>query len=137
MAVSLPAAQSPDDLAELLRLVEGSDSVELKLSVPDSDHQSTIRSLGLDPLESQIRQVFFFDTADLAANQAGVVVRARRIQGKATIRSSSYGRSSPRTSRRSSATPPLQRRGRCDARRLRVLGITQRERPGRATSRRS
>jgi hypothetical protein len=82
MAVSFPAAQSPDDLAELLRLIGGSDSVELKLSVPDSDHQSTVRSLGLDPLESQIRQVFFFDTADLAANQAGVVVRARRIQGK-------------------------------------------------------
>jgi hypothetical protein len=82
MAVSFPAAQSPEELAELLELVGGSDSVELKLSVPDSDHQSTIRSLGLDPLESQIRQVFFFDTAELAANQAGVVVRARRIQGK-------------------------------------------------------
>jgi hypothetical protein len=31
---------------------------------------------------AQIRQVFFFDTPDLALNRAGVVVRARRIQGR-------------------------------------------------------
>ena len=36
----------------------------------------------MDPLEAQIRQVFFFDTPDLALDEAGVVVRARRIQGK-------------------------------------------------------
>ena len=36
----------------------------------------------MDPLDAQIRQVFFFDTPDLALNQAGVVVRARRVQGK-------------------------------------------------------
>ena len=36
----------------------------------------------MDPLQAQIRQVFFFDTPDLALDQAGVVVRARRIQGK-------------------------------------------------------
>ena len=37
---------------------------------------------GVDPLEAQIRQVFFFDTPDLALNNAGVVARARRVQGK-------------------------------------------------------
>ena len=36
----------------------------------------------MDPLEAQIRQVFFFDTPDLALDKPGVVVRARRIQGK-------------------------------------------------------
>jgi hypothetical protein len=40
-------------------------------------------TLGLDPVEAQPRQAFFFDTPDLALNQAGVVVRARRIQGGA------------------------------------------------------
>ena len=35
----------------------------------------------MDPVEAQPRQVFFFDTPDLALNRAGVVVRARRIQG--------------------------------------------------------
>jgi len=71
-----------EELAHLLDLVRGSDSVELKLTVPEADQRSAIRSLGLDPLEAQIRQVFFFDTPDLALNQAGVVVRARRVQGR-------------------------------------------------------
>ena len=39
-------------------------------------------ALGLDPLQAQIRQVFFFDTPELALNTSGLVVRARRIQGK-------------------------------------------------------
>jgi hypothetical protein len=70
------------DLLALLKLVEGSDSIELKATVPDVSHRSTIAALDLDPLDAQIRQVFFFDTPDLALNQAGVVVRARRIQGR-------------------------------------------------------
>ena len=71
-----------DDLGELLELIRGADSVELKLTVPESTQRSAIDSLGMDPLAAQIRQVFFFDTPDLALNQAGVVVRARRVQGK-------------------------------------------------------
>lgn len=73
---------SDEGAAELLGLLKGADSVELKLTVPDVDQRSTVVSLGLDPLEAQIRQVFFFDTPDLALNKAGVVARARRIQGK-------------------------------------------------------
>ena len=71
-----------DQLAELLDLIRGADSVELKLTVPEPDQRSTVQALGMDPVEAQIRQVFFFDTPDLALNQAGVVVRARRVQGK-------------------------------------------------------
>ena len=48
--------------------------------VPDQ-HRATIASLPIDPVEAQPRQVFFFDTPDLRLNKAGVVVRARRIQG--------------------------------------------------------
>jgi hypothetical protein len=73
---------SDADLQQLMSLVKGSDSVELKLTVPEDYHRSTITALGLDPLEAQIRQVFFFDTPDLALNQQGVVVRARRVQGR-------------------------------------------------------
>jgi hypothetical protein len=58
------------------------DTIELKHTVPADHHRATIGSLGLDPLNAQIRQVYFFDTPDLALNAAGVVVRARRIQGK-------------------------------------------------------
>src|SRR3954452_19569845 len=71
-----------DELVQLFDLVRKSDSVELKLTVPDAAHRTTLAALGVDPLEAQIRQVFFFDTPDLALDSAGVVVRARRVQGR-------------------------------------------------------
>jgi hypothetical protein len=73
---------SDEDLRQLVDLVGGSDSVELKLTVPEEHHRSTIAGLGMDPLQAQIRQVFFFDTPDLALNRQGIVVRARRVQGR-------------------------------------------------------
>ena len=69
-------------LADIMSLIGGSDSVELKLSIADGDRRATINALGLDPLQCQIRQVFFFDTPDLKVSNAGVVVRARRVQGR-------------------------------------------------------
>jgi hypothetical protein len=71
-----------DELAELLALIGSSDSVELKLTIPESDQRGTLGILQVDPLEAQIRQVFFFDTPDLAVNRSGVAVRARRVQGR-------------------------------------------------------
>jgi hypothetical protein len=79
---STSPALSGEQLAELLSLLKGADTVELKLTVPESDQRSAIGSLQLDPLESQMRQVVFFDTPELTLNQSGVVVRARRIQGQ-------------------------------------------------------
>ncbi len=70
-----------DQFRDLLRLAGDSDSVELKLTVPENSYAATARALGMDPLEARIRQVFFFDTPDLTLNHAGLVVRARRIQG--------------------------------------------------------
>jgi hypothetical protein len=61
-------------------VVEGADSVELKLTVPDVDRRSAVAALEMDPLGAQIRQVVFFDTPDLALYEQGVVVRARRVQ---------------------------------------------------------
>jgi hypothetical protein len=85
-AAPVPTASRPmlsdEDLRELVKLIADSDTVELKLTVPDSNVRSTIIGLGMDPLEAQIRQVFFFDTPDLILSQNGVVVRARRIGGK-------------------------------------------------------
>jgi hypothetical protein len=69
-------------LEEMLALTSHAGSVELKLTVPDSEQRSTVAALGMDPLEGQIRQVFFFDTPDLRLNKRGVVVRARRVQGR-------------------------------------------------------
>jgi hypothetical protein len=72
---------APEQIAKILKLLKGSNSVELKLVVPATGHRATIASIGLDPVEAQPRQAFFFDTADLALNKAGLIVRARRIAG--------------------------------------------------------
>ena len=73
---------SDAQLVEFLALTKGADSVELKLTVPMSDRSRAGAALGVDPLEGQIRQVYFFDTPDLALNKRGLVVRARRVQGR-------------------------------------------------------
>jgi len=73
---------SGEELGKLFGLIGASDSVELKVTVPANAHQGTIAALGLDPLDAQIRQVFFFDTPDLQLNKAGIAVRARRIQDR-------------------------------------------------------
>src|SRR4051812_27422057 len=84
VATSAPATTgfTNEQLVQLLHTLEGADSVELKLTVPEPHQRSTVAALSLDPLEAQIRQVFFFDTPDLALDAHGIVARARRIQGK-------------------------------------------------------
>jgi hypothetical protein len=73
---------SDEQLGQMLDLVDDADSVELKLTVPEADQRSAVEALGMDPLDAQIRQVFFFDTPDLALYEKGVVARARRVQKK-------------------------------------------------------
>jgi hypothetical protein len=67
-------------VAEFSALTKGADSVELKLTMPLLDRSRAAGAMGVDPLDGQIRQVYFFDTPDLTLNKAGVVVRARRVQ---------------------------------------------------------
>jgi hypothetical protein len=81
-ATRRPRRLTDAQLEEMLALTGHADSVELKLTVPDSERRSTVAALGMDPLDAQIRQVFFFDTPDLRLNRQGVVVRARRVQGR-------------------------------------------------------
>jgi hypothetical protein len=73
---------SDDELVRVSALIKESDSVELKLTVPAMEHGSAVTALELDPLDAQIRQIFFFDTPELTLYQNGVVARARRVQGK-------------------------------------------------------
>jgi hypothetical protein len=75
-----PKRLSDADLQRLLTLLRGADSTELKLTVPDSEQRSAVTALGMDPLDAQIRQVYFFDTPELTLNKHGLVVRARRVQ---------------------------------------------------------
>jgi hypothetical protein len=78
-----PKRLTDADLGKLFDLLQGADSAELKLTVPESEQRSAVTALGMDPLEAQIRQVYFFDTPDLRLNKQGVVVRARRVQQRA------------------------------------------------------
>jgi hypothetical protein len=80
MAATISA--SDEALTELLSTIRQADSVELKLTVPMADRSRGATALGVDPLDAQIRQVYFFDTPDLALDRQGIVVRARRVQRK-------------------------------------------------------
>jgi len=73
---------SDEDLARVIGLIKQSDTVELKVTVRQGDHISGVAALGMDPLDAQIRQVYFFDTPELTLYHHGVVVRARRVQKK-------------------------------------------------------
>ncbi len=65
-------------IVKALNLFKDADSVELKLTVPDTDRRSTIEALDLDVLDAKLRQVTFFDTPDLKLSRSGTLVRARR-----------------------------------------------------------
>jgi hypothetical protein len=84
----MPAATAPrtalpdEELQKLVELIKDVDSVELKLTVPEPAQLTTARALGLDPLQAQMRQVFFLETPDLGLDGQGLVVRARRSQKK-------------------------------------------------------
>ena len=81
-APGLRSTLSDEEFQNLVALTKDVDSIELKLTLPVGAQLHAIRALGLDPLQAQIRQVFFFDTPDLALDGHGVVVRARRSQKK-------------------------------------------------------
>ena len=117
---------SNDDLKQMLELVKDADSVELKLTIHESARARTMKAFGVDPLDAQIRQVFFFDTPELSLNAAGLVVRARRRQGEegdtvVKLRPV-VPNHLPEDLRTSSQ---LQRRGRRDAGGFRVLRVVQ------------
>ena len=73
-----------------------------------------------------MRQIFFFDTPDLALNAAGVVVRARRIQDSAADTVVKLRPVVPDDlPKKLRKRPGLRRGGRRDAGRVRVFGIPQ------------
>ena len=119
-----------DELLRLRELVSEADGIELKVTVPEVAHRSTTVTLGLDPIDAQIRHVYFFDTPDLALNKVGVVVRARRIQGGGN---DSVVKLRPVVPERAPERHPqvaeLQRRGGHRPRQLRVLRVAEEQAP--------
>jgi hypothetical protein len=81
LASSSLTTRQNEEAIRIIKTLKGWGSIELKVVVPVDTHRATIESIGLDPVEAQPRQAYFFDTPDFALNKAGVVVRARRIQG--------------------------------------------------------
>jgi hypothetical protein len=81
-ATALRSTLSDDELQRLVAQIKDVDSIELKLTLPEPAQLTTARALGMDPLQCQLRQVFFLDTPDLALDRHGLVVRARRSQKK-------------------------------------------------------
>ena len=55
--------------------------------MPEADQRSAVQALGMDPLEAQIRQVFFFDTPDLALDKPGSSCAPGGRRRKGTTRS--------------------------------------------------
>jgi hypothetical protein len=75
------ATMASEALAQVAGLADGARRIVLAVTVPVTSERATIEALGLDPLEAQPRQAFYFDTPGLDASRAGLVVRARRIKG--------------------------------------------------------
>jgi hypothetical protein len=82
MTPAVASTLSDAQLRELLDLIGDVDRAELKVTVPESAHLDAAKALGIDPIDGHLRQVYFFDTPDLELNSGGLVLRARRIQGR-------------------------------------------------------
>ena len=88
----------------------------------------------MDPLDAQIRQVFFYDTPDLRLNAAGLVVRSRRVQGKGGDTVIKLRPSPARVAvARDAQEPERRRRSGRDAGRFRLLGLVQGRHAGSTT----
>ena len=64
------------------RARDGADSVGLKLTVSESSQRSTVAALEMESARCTDQAGLFLRYAGARAQQAGVVVRARRVQGK-------------------------------------------------------
>jgi uncharacterized protein YjbK len=60
--------------------IEGSDKVEIKITVAKKDEARAYETLEIERREAARRSIYFFDTPDLAMNKAGIVLRARAIE---------------------------------------------------------
>ncbi len=60
--------------------IEGADKVEIKITVAKNDEERAYESLDVGRRDAARREIYFFDTPELALNKAGVVLRARAIE---------------------------------------------------------
>jgi hypothetical protein len=69
------------DAAAFDATTEGAERVEIKVTVLDQEEGKAGQALGLDVARAEDRSIYFFDTPQLDLYKAGVVLRARQIEG--------------------------------------------------------
>jgi hypothetical protein len=65
---------------QVARTLAGTEGVEIKATIPQSQIEAALRIYGLS-LDDEERYVYFFDTPELDLFGSGVIARARRIVG--------------------------------------------------------
>jgi hypothetical protein len=63
------------------RLLAGTEAIEIKATIPQSQVQSALRRYGLTERNDDERYIYFFDTPDLKLLESGIIARARRVVG--------------------------------------------------------
>ena len=86
---------SREQIDEVLTILKDVNSVELKLVAPADKHRATIGKLGLDPIDAEVRQVYFFDTPEPRPEQGrpGRARQAHRRRCRRYRRQAATGRS--------------------------------------------
>jgi hypothetical protein len=62
-------------------LVSGANAIEIKVTIPEMQVDSTLARFGLTVDNDEERYVYFFDTPELDLHRAGIIARARRVVG--------------------------------------------------------
>ena len=70
------------DAAAFDATAEGAERVEIEVTVLDQEEGKAVQALGLHMAKVEDRSIYFFDTPKLDLYKAGVVLRARQIEGE-------------------------------------------------------
>jgi len=62
-------------------LVSGANSIEIKVTIPENQVDSTLARFGLTIDNDEERYIYFYDTPELDLHRAGIITRARRVVG--------------------------------------------------------
>lgn len=62
-------------------LVSGANAIEIKVTIPEAQVDSTLARFGLTVDNDEERYIYFYDTPELDLLRAGIITRARRVVG--------------------------------------------------------
>jgi hypothetical protein len=73
-------ASAAETRGQVARTMAGTESVEIKATIPDKQVDLVLETYGLQ-LDDNERYIYFFDTPELELFEMGIIARARRIVG--------------------------------------------------------